>query len=540
MTERLPFPTEGILPKNETGAADFVAKNEAWDGRGIIVAIFDTGVDPGAAGLQVTSDGKRKIIDVIDCTGGGDVDTSEVKELKGATMITGLTGRMLKLGAWATGLKEVHIGIKRAFELMPGPLLKRVKAERKEKFMESQNLAMAQAQRNIAAWDAANKSPSEEKKREKKDLETVLDNLKEAAEQYADAGPVFDCVVFNDGSKWRAVIDTDGSGDLTNCVPLTNYRDEQQFLTLKTVPGCKEVSLLLNYCVTIFEEGKRLSIVCDAGSHGTHVAGIVAANFPESPELNGVAPGAQIVSCKIGDTRLGSMETGVGLVRALIAARDNGCHLINMSYGESFVHEQGGRFSELASEFVERHGIIFTTSAGNNGPALTTVGAPGGTCSALIGVGAFVSPGMMEVEYSLRGHLPGTNYTWSSRGPAPDGHMGVCICAPGGAIAPVPTWTLQGKQLMNGTSMSSPNCCGGLALILSALVAQGISYTPAAVRRAIENSAAQVAGIEPWALGTGLLQVTPLVCFCVGPWDGCSRLLPAPPPRPEQEHLSRC
>nr|XP_027187890.1 tripeptidyl-peptidase 2-like [Cicer arietinum] len=228
------------------------------------------------------------------------------------------------------------------------------------------------------------------------------------------------------------------------------------------------------------------------------------------PLLNGVAPGAQLISCKIGDSRLGSMETGTGLIWALIAAVEHKCDLINMSYGEATLLPDYGRFVDLVNEVVNKHRLIFVSSAGNSGPGLSTVGAPGGTSSSIIGVGAYVSPAMAAGAHCVvEPPSEGLEYTWSSRGPTADGDLGVCISAPGGAVAPVPTWTLQRRMLMNGTSMASPSACGGIALLISAMKAEGIPVSPYSVRKALENTSVPIGDLpeDKLSTGQGLMQV---------------------------------
>ncbi len=57
---------------------------------------------------------------------------------------------------------------------------------------------------------------------------------------------------------------------------------------------------------------------------------------------------------------------------------DNGCDIVNLSYGEFSSKHDSGCIVDLMTNLVERHNVMLVSSAGNAGPALGSVCAPGG------------------------------------------------------------------------------------------------------------------------------------------------------------------
>ncbi|KAJ3130084.1 tripeptidyl-peptidase II Tpp2 [Physocladia obscura] len=487
------FPISDTVPKEETQAASFIEHFATFDGRGTVIAILDTGVCPGAVGLSVTTTGQPKLIELIDCTGSGDVEMhteveAEVDTVTGTRTLTGLTGRRLTLPAtWPIPpSNKYRIGWKDSSPLFPTDLVRAQANKRRLRFDKEHHKLLSSATLSIPPAIVSTPSSTSS------DAADTVDALKDLAANWSDPGVVWDVVALHDGVKWRAAIDINESGDFEGAKLLATYSDELEYHSFGD-------DTRLNYSLNFYDDGNLLSIVTLSGTHGTHVAAIAAANHPTDPRQNGVAPGAQIISLKIGDGRLGSQETPQSLVRAGIELARLKPDVANISYGEPGATYNFGKCIEIfQEEAVRKAGVIIVSAAGNAGPVLSSIGHPSGN-SGILTVGAYLTEKMPGALYALLDDVPERPFSFTSVGPTLDGAVGVDVFAPGAAITSVPEYTKHSVQLYNGTSMACPNAAGSVSLLVSGLKQSQIRYNPYRVHAAIRNTAKQFG--DPFKIG---------------------------------------
>lgn len=109
------------------------------------------------------------------------------------------------------------------------------------------------------------------------------------------------------------------------------------------------------------------------GDHGTHVAGIIAANDQNEQGTVGTAPGAEIVDCRVfSPDELASFGD---ILAAMVYSAAVGCDAANLSLGAYPIPRQGlgsfyGKALNRVTAYTRKEGTLLVVAAGNAGADL--------------------------------------------------------------------------------------------------------------------------------------------------------------------------
>jgi len=186
--------------------------------------------------------------------------------------------------------------------------------------------------------------------------------------------------------------------------------------------------------------------------HGTHVAGIIAAQRDNGIGMNGVAQNVQIMAVRAvpdGD------EYDKDIANAIRYAVDNGAKVINTSFGKYYSTHPQWVWDALA--YASDNDVLIVNAAGNEGTDLDTIQV---YPNDQVGVGAeisdtFLTVGALNYKYGSDLLATFSNY----------GKVNVDVFSPGVKIWA--TTPLDTYEYLQGTSMASPNVAGVAAMIRS-------------------------------------------------------------------------
>ncbi|MET9350730.1 S8 family serine peptidase [Streptomyces termitum] len=459
-------------PSHETGAVDFVEDHPRADGRGVTIGILDSGVDLAHPALQKTTTGERKIVDWVTATD---------------PLVDGDA-------TWRAQVTPVS-----------GPAF-------------TANGQSWKAPAGSYQWSRF--------------LESATAGGDPAGDINRDGDTTDQFGILYDPVAGTVRVDTDQNNDFTDNAPMKPYKDGAQVGYFGTDNPATDVAERVPFVVQIRKDvpmdplggswvGQKrdfVNIGVVESAHGTHVAGITAANGLFGGRMSGAAPGAKIVSSRACTWDGGC--TNVALTEGMVDLVVNrGVDIVNMSIGGLPALNDGDNVrARLYTRLIDDYGVQLVISAGNSGPGTNTIGDPG-LADKVLSVGAAVSKETWAANYGSGVTKKYAMFPFSSRGPREDGGATPLITGPGSAVNTIPTWQAgagvpeagyelpAGYGMLNGTSMASPQVAGASALLLSAAKQKGIALTPLTLRTALTSTAERIPGVAAHEQGSGRIDI---------------------------------
>ena len=283
----------------------------------------------------------------------------------------------------------------------------------------------------------------------------------------------------------------------------------------------------------------------DLGSgHGTHVAGIIAAEGKDTPAIKGMAPGADLIGLSIGEVLFTTAV--ISGFDEILAHPEWSVDVVNNSWGSSHQTFDPNHPINIASRALYKAGIVVVFAAGNDGTDHTQMtmnpfSIPPWVIS--VAAGTVDDPTTNVDEGKRRADFSSVGQEYDNSEPVtipPDGHerfvgdrVGLYhpdVTAPGENIvsagtptglAVTPEPTAPREAVASGTSMASPHVAGAAALLLQA----NPKLKPDQVRQALQVTATRLADRSPFReAGYGYIDMAAAVALVQRP-DFSQRLL---------------